>query len=136
MIYILYGDPIPLQRPRLGKHCVYNPQAMLKDNMAIMLQAQHKSKKILTTPVHLDVTFYMPIPTSYSKKTQEALLGKYHNIKPDISNLIKFVEDVATGILYKDDKQIVAITARKLYDTVGRTEFTVTEISNGRQENE
>ena len=51
-----------------------------------------------------------------------------HYSRPDLSNLIKFIEDVATGILYKDDCIIAELVSYKHYDTNPRTEFMITPL--------
>lgn len=38
-------------------------------------------------------TFYIPMPKSWSKKKREAMRGERHQQKPDLSNLVKAVED-------------------------------------------
>lgn len=48
------------------------------------------------------VTFVLPMPKSWPKKKQEAMKGKPHQQKPDISNLLKALED-ATNV---DDSHI------------------------------
>jgi Holliday junction resolvase RusA-like endonuclease len=52
--------------------------------------------------------------------------NSYHFFKPDIDNLLKFVLDAASGILYKDDSQICCISAVKRYHVNSRTEITLT----------
>jgi hypothetical protein len=48
-----------------------------------------------------------------------------HDVKPDLSNLIKFYEDCANGILFHDDKQIVELKSKKKYSLNPRTVITV-----------
>jgi Holliday junction resolvase RusA-like endonuclease len=67
------------------------------------------------------VDFYMLIPSSLSKIKQKNLEGKPHKKKPDLSNLIKFVEDVMNGLVYDDDRQIVEIIATKSWSYDPRT---------------
>lgn len=76
-------------------------------------------------PLHLEVTFYFAIPKSRDKKL---IQGTYHYYRPDLSNLIKFLEDIATGILFDDDCIISSITSKKCYDDCPRTEFIITEL--------
>lgn len=71
----------------------------------------------------MHVIFFMPIPTSRSKKKQLELLNKPHLFKPDLSNLIKFVEDCCNNIVFKDDCIITSINAQKVYSDTPRTEF-------------
>ena len=63
------------------------------------------------------------------KKRPQALQSP-HTAKPDLSNMIKFIEDVCKGIVYNDDEQIVQITAYKRYDLEPRTEFEIYEKKN------
>jgi Holliday junction resolvase RusA-like endonuclease len=67
--------------------------------------------------IELDLVFEMPIPASTSQK-KTALMRQgiiRHTKKRDLSNMIKFVEDCANGILWHDDSQIDKIKACKEY---------------------
>ena len=78
-------------------------------------------------PVSLDVIFFMPIPASISKKKR----GEYegcaipHTKKPDLDNLVKFVKDCANGVLWRDDSQVVILTASKSYHPNPGTEIII-----------
>lgn len=72
----------------------------------------------------MEIAFFMPIPKSKSIK----LKGEYHHIRPDLSNLIKMVEDIAQSIVYHDDCIISSISAKKTYDLNPRTEFSFTKL--------
>jgi len=48
------------------------------------------------------IIFHLPMPKSWSKKKRAAMLGKPHQQRPDISNLLKAIEDA----LYRDDSTI------------------------------
>lgn len=78
--------------------------------------------KWIDGPVRMDLIAKMPIPKSWSKKKKaEAMAGGiWPDKKPDLSNIIKQIEDVAQGLLFDDDKQICEITARKEYSTKPR----------------
>ena len=67
----------------------------------------------------------MPIPASYSKKKKATVNNTPHTKPPDLDNLIKFVLDVAQGIILADDKLVTTINAKKLYDTIPKTVFTL-----------
>jgi Holliday junction resolvase RusA-like endonuclease len=55
--------------------------------------------------------------------------GRLHVSKPDLSNLLKFMEDLAVDIrILKDDCLIAETTCRKVYDDNPRTEFIFQEI--------
>lgn len=80
---------------------------------------------MISGPILVIADFFMPIPTSWSKKKKSSIVGQPHSSKCDLDNLIKFICDCATGIAYEDDSQIYFIKAQKHYDTKPRTEFTV-----------
>jgi len=119
-LYILQGDPIPLMRARFGQRRVYDAQTKEKLMAGIELQKQHTGP-LLHGPLHLDVCFYVEIPPSRKRST---FPGSLHYIRPDLSNLLKYIEDVCNSIIIEDDAQIASIVCKKLYDSKARTEFT------------
>lgn len=123
--YILPGNPIPLQRARQAYRRVYDPQKEAKLIAGISLKEQHQDKELFEGPLHADIIFYMPLPHHSTKKKLKLITQNYHQYKPDISNLIKFIEDVATGILFKDDCIIASINTKKVYDANPRTELFI-----------
>jgi Holliday junction resolvase RusA-like endonuclease len=138
MKYTLKGKPVPLKRPRFSSvstHKAYDPQTRLKEDSRIELRLQHGYTRLLTNPLRLNITFFMPIPSSISKKKQKELDKTPHFKRPDLSNFIKYVEDVAQGIIFKDDSCITTINAKKVYSTNPRTEFTLVEELNEREKN-
>jgi Holliday junction resolvase RusA-like endonuclease len=68
-------------------------------------------------PVSLSVQFYQAVPRSWSRKKRgEALSCKlWPTSRPDLSNLVKSIEDACIGILYLDDSQIVSLQVIKLF---------------------
>ena len=128
--YILTGSPVPLARARTSyvlKRC-YDAQKQLKMIAGIEIQHQHGNRPLLSGPLSLDVTFYLPLARSMSLKRNKQLLGTYHTIRPDTSNLLKFIEDVCQNIVYKEDCIISVITAKKLYSNDPKTIFTIEEL--------
>lgn len=126
--YTISGAPIPLARPRFSGTVVYDPQKSLRFAKAIELKAQHNHTWQFEGPLHMELIFYMPIAKSLSKIRRTQTNHKVHSKKPDLSNLIKFVEDVATDILFTDDSLIASIRAFKLYSNDPRTELSLYEI--------
>lgn len=62
----------------------------------------------LTGPIKLVATFYLPRPI-------KPKWANYPASKPDLDKLLRAINDGCSGILFKDDAQIVEITARKLW---------------------
>lgn len=69
-------------------------------------------------PLMLAVTFYQQRPKSHYNGKLTALhprAPKYPTGKPDATKLLRPLEDAMTGIVYKDDAQIVEQIVRKRY---------------------
>jgi crossover junction endodeoxyribonuclease RusA len=62
-----------------------------------------------TGAVCLKIAFFMPRPKSLPKKVI------HHLKKPDCDKLIRAVKDALTGVLWRDDSQVVSVRAVKLY---------------------
>lgn len=75
-----------------------------KDIKYYMIQ-QWQGFKPIDSPCLLSCCFYFPIPKSWSKKKSSLALHK--ESKPDLSNLVKQIEDCGNGILWKDDALII-----------------------------
>ena len=131
-VYVVMGAPVAWARARTNNGRYYDSQAEIKEWFGWEIKRQMLQVLGIswphTEPLHLSITFFMPIPRSYSKKKQAALEGHYHAKKPDCSNLIKFLEDALLGVLFKDDCIIASISAKKVYDVNPRTEFTLTRL--------
>ena len=47
--------------------------------------------------------------------------------KPDADNIIKVVQDALNGVAYHDDKQVMYVTAKKVYSAIEGLDITVGE---------
>lgn len=78
-------------------------------------QAEKNSLKL--QDVLSNITFVLPIPSSWSKKKQLSLIGKPHQNKPDLDNLVKALLDC----LCDEDKQIHTFeNIRKIWGNEGK----------------
>jgi Holliday junction resolvase RusA-like endonuclease len=64
-------------------------------------------------PVALRVSFALPRPASLPRR----ILA--HVRRPDVDKLLRCAADALTGVLYRDDAQIVELHARKVYAAIG-----------------
>jgi Holliday junction resolvase RusA-like endonuclease len=117
--------PVPQARPRFYvrnngfKHYVgaYDP-AKCKNFKEVIawhakLVAREKGiREPVRDPIALKVTFMM------GENGKE----KFHTKKPDISNMIKAIEDSLNGVIYHDDCQIVE---EHLYKKVGGPKIVI-----------
>ena len=75
--------------------------------------------RLCNVRLHADgsmVTFVLPMPKSWSAKKREAMDRQPHEQKPDLSNLIKALEDA----LMVDDSAIHTMAARKVWGESGQ----------------
>ena len=101
-----------------------------KQNIQWDLKSKYKGI-LLEGAIHMNVKFYFQ-PTKSTTKTKqlEMLRGIIpYAKKPDLTNLIKFIEDCCTGVVWKDDNQIVSVTAEKLYATKAKTLLYIREVN-------
>lgn len=75
----------------------------------IELAAEAKSKRFLFPPVGASITFFIPVPPSWSKKKKKLHHGRFHQSKPDIDNLQKAFLDS----LMAEDKQVAHLEVQK-----------------------
>ena len=71
----------------------------------------YNERPLLRGPVELSVIFYFARPKSHYGSGRNAGRLKpsaplYHTQMPDLSKLIRTIEDALTGVIYKDDAQI------------------------------
>ena len=134
------GNPIPKARARVTKKgFAYDPQWEQKINVMKFLEHKVRDffkkddnrieghKLSIGEAFEVDWYFHMPIPKSFSQSKKNACKWGLieHTSKPDRSNLEKFSEDCANGILWKDDSQITKGSIEKKYcsDDKPRTEI-------------
>lgn len=125
-VFKIPGAPIAWQRARISKHGgFYDPQKHLKN--AINIHLSNYEGPLLEGPLFLNVTFFVPIPKSFSKKKIGELVGSFHSIKADLDNNLKFFLDTlqSAGTIFKDDACIAGILAFKIWELhdKARTEF-------------
>ena len=65
----------------------------------------------------MELLIKMPIPKSFTKKQKQQALAEeiYPAKKPDVDNISKAVLDSVNGLCYPDDKQIISLSAKKIY---------------------
>jgi len=97
----------------------------LKVNYGIMIEKQHGDAPLYSGPIQIDFIFYFPVKLTLKPEKRLQYVNTFKTSRPDLDNLIKFILDAATGILYHDDSIITAISAKKIYALEGKTEFTV-----------
>jgi Holliday junction resolvase RusA-like endonuclease len=88
---------------------------------------------LLTGPLRVRFEFFFVRPKGHYGTGRNAHLVKasapdFPTVKPDTTKLVRAAEDALTGVLWRDDAQIVEQTASKHYGTPERCEITVVTI--------
>lgn len=86
---------------------------------------------LIDGPLLLELTFWMPRPKGHYRTGKNAGCVRasapvFPTVKPDVLKLARGVEDALTGIVYRDDAQIVTETLQKVYGEPARVEVRVT----------
>ena len=79
--------------------------------------------------VGISARFYLPRPKTLGLK------AKPHITRPDVDKLCRALGDSLSGVIYRDDSQIVHLEVTKHYAGVGespRAEITVRSMEEGR----
>lgn len=133
---VVLGEPVAQGRPRFSRQGgfvkAYDPAKSRDYKQYVRLVAREDAPDApVTDAVLLSVKIYRAIPKSMPKyKREAALSGRLRpTTKPDVSNILKGVEDALKGLWYVDDSQIVGYGALgKWYDKQPRIEITMQEI--------
>lgn len=127
--FIILGKPIPWARPGKSRYSrvAYDTQKDQKEDYKWFFKSEHGNAPLFEGPLHLDLKFFMPVTESHAKRKLERV-GNPHIFVPDLSNLVKFVEDAAVDVLFADDRTIASINAIKIWDETPRTEMIIREL--------
>jgi Holliday junction resolvase RusA-like endonuclease len=103
---------------------VYDPANSRDWKRTVAAQAiEHKPPvPVADVPLSMELTFFLPRPTSLPKRM------RHHIRRPDVSNMLKAVEDALRGIVYKDDSQLVDVIVRKRYDPAPGVDIRVERV--------
>ena len=140
MKIIIPGSPKAKMRHRTfikkmknGKNFVgaYNPQKDIEDGFISFLMTQiPKGHVPITDPIYIQIWYGLGRPKShYGTGRNEGVLKasspKYPAKKPDIDNYEKFIFDCLSGVVYRDDSQVVSCRHDKRFTENPRTEIEV-----------
>jgi Holliday junction resolvase RusA-like endonuclease len=126
--FIIYGEPMGKQRPKVsvrnGYPHAYTPkETILYENKVAFAYKEVANEFIYDRGDLLSVTInaYFPLNKGdYGKKGlnksgKTKLERIFCDKKPDLDNAIKSILDGLNGIAYYDDKQVVQISATKMW---------------------
>jgi Holliday junction resolvase RusA-like endonuclease len=138
---VLLGPPVPWARHQGGRSTKPFTPTKQRNNAATLRMAAQQAmlynrtpasydcarREPFAVPVRLDVLAEFAIPTTWSRrKTAAALCGEIRPGKrPDLSNVVKQIEDALDGVVFTDDALVVEIAARKVYGGQPKVVITV-----------
>jgi len=135
------GKPIAKKRPKFARRgkfvTAYNEQETEEGKVILFIRDVVRMRsdfQVMTGPVKLKATFFLPRPKShYGTGRNSGLLKEsapfHHTSKPDLDNLLKFYKDCCNEIVWRDDSQVNSIFAEKMYsDTEPSTYLEIEEV--------
>ena len=115
------GAPVAKGRPRMTKtgHA-YTPARTrnYEADLRVLARQRMQGKAPMVGPLSVEVTAYMPMPSSWPKwkkalVTEEGAFIR-HTSKPDVDNLGKMIDGL-NGVVWVDDSQITELRILKRY---------------------
>ena len=98
-----------------------NPKAKVFAELVRWAAQEHAPEHLLAGPVGVSMVFGIQRPKSAPR-------SRVHpTTKPDTDKLVRLVLDALTGVVWRDDSQVVELAARKEYGEPG-VSVTVVEI--------
>jgi Holliday junction resolvase RusA-like endonuclease len=125
----IQGRPIPKARPRFTRsgHTYKDKRTYEQEKKIRIIAKQRMAELGLERSVdnlQAHMTFYFPMPVSWSKKKQKQRLFKPHTIRPDLDNLVKIIDSL-NGIAWEDDCQVYKLFATKLWAVAPATHILI-----------
>ena len=123
-------DPVPASRPRVTRWGTYYGKKYKNYKAAMKELTDKGDEKYLEGLIFADMTFFVPMAKSWSKKRKAESFGRYCNNNADLDNYEKAILDSLSGVVFYDDCQIVTQVSRKIWSEKGSTEVFLREISD------
>ncbi len=123
------GELIGKERPRFGKGRVHTAETTRSAESDLKYgMRQGWPGPPLDGPVAVRVVVFVSPPASWAKSKRASSLGQPAICKPDIDNAIKLILDSGNKILWGDDNQVAALSAKRIYGVKSMVLLTVTPI--------
>lgn len=146
--FFVPGAPVGKGRPRAARRgagvVMFTPEktvgyeGLVAATAAAALAGNAPTHQLLDGPLEAVLEMRFPVPASWSKaKRARALAGvEWHTSKPDADNVAKAVLDACNGVVFRDDAQVVMLTATKLFSEMPGVRVVIRECDGGAVKNE
>lgn len=132
---VIPGKPIAKKRPRFARRgrftTTYSAQETEESKiMAQIISLLGEKWEPIKGPLSMSFIFEFERPKTHygTGKNAGILKGSapvFHIQKPDLDNLKKFYLDAMNELVFKDDSQVVDITAKKMWGSEGKTSVKI-----------
>ncbi|RKJ60401.1 RusA family crossover junction endodeoxyribonuclease, partial [Butyricicoccus sp. 1XD8-22] len=129
MEFTIDGDVQAQERPRFSNRGGYvktydPPKSRKYKEYVAEVAKEYAPEELIESEIVLTIDVYIKIPKSYTKKQRQEIIDNHmlHSKKPDVDNLAKGIKDGITGVIWKDDSQIVELHISKFYSEEPRAE--------------
>jgi Holliday junction resolvase RusA-like endonuclease len=128
-------SPVPASRPRVTRWGTFygKKYKQFKLEMGLLLIDSDKNNSInpvtwLEGLISADMTFFVPMAKSWSKKKKASKNGQFCDNNADLDNYEKSILDSLSGIYFHDDRQIVKQKSKKIWADQGYIDITLAEV--------
>ena len=104
--FTIPGKPFAWRRARSNGKIRFKDGQTEAHEAALQAIVLRDMPKPFEGPLRISVRAVFKVPASLSKKEKAARLWRAHTQKPDLSNIIKHIEDGLNRIAWVDDSQI------------------------------
>lgn len=124
--YIIPGEPSSFIKATTVKDRSFNPAKEFQLRCRIYLTQQQNDRPPFDGILALDIKFY------FKNQIQDKTMKRFILRTPLITDLVRFYEEMGVGILWKDLRSILQVTASKHYDKDPRVEFNVIKMGTAK----
>jgi len=128
-------NPIPASRPRVTRWGTYYGKRYknFKEEMKEKTSYEDRNNTMNTIIwleglIFADMTFFVPMAVSWSKKKKSLKNGEFCDNNADLDNYEKAILDSLNGIYFKDDRQIVSQKSQKIWADKGKIKIILREV--------
>jgi len=128
-------NPVPASRPRVTRWGTFYGKRYkeFKREMGMMLIESDVPSPInpvlwLEDLISADMTFFVPMAKSWSKKKKSLKDGQFCDNNADLDNYEKSILDSLSTVYFHDDRQIVQQKSQKIWAETGSIRIILKEI--------
>ena len=125
--FVVPGYVIPKARARVVNGHAYTPKRTMiyEREIAVLGSLEMGGHELLECPVRIEVVASFTEPKAISKRLKGTLRGRPYMGRSDWDNIGKVACDSLNGIVYRDDRQVVEATVRKIYGDKSQLEISI-----------